>query len=297
MHLDSDELQTFWFPKLQIRGAVVHLHGVLKDIRARATYGVAVASALGEVLAAVSLFSAGLKQQARVSVQLQDDHGALRLLFAEISPGGRLRGIARTHDDAVNVAVLPFAADARMAITIETPGTDQRYQGVVPLQGESLAQAFMGYFQQSEQLATHLLLFSDGLNAAGGVLLQQMPHESEQVEDPDGWNRLGHLLATLRGDELLGTPTLTLLQRLFAEETVALSGSQSLVFACSCSRERVGQMLQSLGKAECEDILAHTPQMSISCEFCGKEYRFDPVEVESLFHSPAALQQAPDRLM
>ena len=291
-----DELQTFWFPDLQIRGALVRLHGVLREVRARAAYGVAVATALGESLAAVSLFSAGLKQQARVSVQLQEA-GALQLLFAEISPGGRMRGIARTEADAVDVAVLPFAPGGRMAITIETQGTDQRYQGVVALQGETLAEAFTGYFQQSEQLPTRLILISNGLDAAAGLLLQQMPQAAQKVTDTDGWNRLGHLLHTLRGDELLTTPTLTLLQQVFAEETVALTGSQPLVFACSCSRERVGAMLYSLGRAECTDILAQTPQIEITCEFCGMLYRFDSVEVESLFHPPAAVQPAPDRLM
>lgn len=288
----SDFLHSFWFPQLQVRGAVVRLRHSLSAVLERGAYPAMAAVALGEVLAASALFSAGLKRAERLSIQLQDA-GALRLLFAEYNAGGSLRGIARI-DDTRELQLFPFDDGARMAITIET-GVDRRYQGIVALEGDSLAQAFTAYFQRSEQLQTRLLLACDGGLVAGGLLLQSMPVGASAEVDPDGWNRLGHLLATVSPAELLEVEPLDLLSRVFAEETVALTASQPLRFACSCSRDRVAQVLQSLGRDECAAALAERPVVEITCEFCGQSYAFDPVEVESLFHPVIA--PAPPQLM
>jgi molecular chaperone Hsp33 len=200
-------------------------------------------------------------------------------------------------DETIAAQMIPFDADARMAITIETGVAEQRYQGIVALEGESLADAFTAYFERSEQLQTRLLLACDGGLVAAGLLLQKLPMSTpaNAEQDPDGWNRLGHLLATLSPAELLGSDPLELLRLLFAEETVALTHSQSVRFACSCSRERVGDVLQSLGREECAAALTERQVIDVTCEFCGQTYTFDAVEVESLFHT--GIQPAPPQLM
>lgn len=277
----ADFLHSFWFPQLQVRGAIVSLRTTVATVLERGPYPLPVAQALGEVLAASALFSAGLKQAQRLSIQLQDA-GAVRLLFAECVAGGGLRGIARIAEEG-ELRLFPPQDSARMAISIET-GAEQRYQGIVALEGDSLAQAFTGYFERSEQLDTRLLLACDGGLVAAGLLLQRMPVSTSVTVDPDGWNRLGHLLATVQSAELLGTEPLTLLERLFVEESVALNASTAMHFACTCSRERVAQVLHALGRGECEAALAERGSIEITCEFCGQRQEFDAVEVESLFH-------------
>lgn len=292
----ADLLHTLWFPRLHVRGAIVALDNSATEVWTRGSYPPVVAAALGEVLAASALFLTGIKSASKLSIQLQGA-GGLRLLFAEASPGVSLRGIARVDEEAP-VTLFPAPDSARLAITIEA-GPDSRYQGIVPLEGADLSGAFTAYFERSEQLPTRLQLGSDGSTVAAGLIVQKLPlqggAESAAEIDPDGWNRLGFLLDTVRPDELLRTPPLDLLRRVFAEEEVVLVETRPVHFACSCSRQRVSAVLTQLGHAECEAALAAGGEdaVRITCEFCGQRYRFDRIEIASLFLP--AVQDGPAR--
>src|SRR5690606_34744090 len=185
---------------------------------------------------------------------------------------------------------------ALLAITIENPGLDprepQRYQSLVALQGNGLDEAFENYFRHSEQLPTRLLLAADGQHAAG-LLLQKLPGDEG---DDDGWVRAGALFDTLAHDELLATDGPALLHRLFHQEHPQLVGEKPLRFGCSCSRERVAGMLQSLGEEEARAAAEPTGQVEVRCEFCGQEYRFPLAEFGVLFSTGPASQPAPERL-
>ena len=181
-----------------------------------------------------------------------------------------------------------------LAITIEStpPGASEmtRYQGLVGLDADSLAEAFEGYFQQSEQLPTRVLLASvDG--RAAGLMLQQLPGGHG---DADGWDRVNALFETLPGQELATTPVDTLLWRLFHEEEVRVLGSTPLRFAGSCSRERVSDMLRSLGLDEARAALQEGVA-EVHCDFCGQGYRFEPEQIEALF-SPKPTAPGPTSL-
>lgn len=292
----ADLLHTLWFPRLHVRGAIVSLGRSAAEVWSRGGYPPAVAAALGEVLAASALFLTGIKSASKLSIQLQGA-GGLRLLFAEASPGLSLRGIARI-DAEVPLALFPPADSARLAITIEA-GPDSRYQGIVPLEGTDLSGAFTAYFERSEQLPTRLQLGSDGATVAAGLIVQKLPvqggAEAAAEIDPDGWNRLGFLLETVRPAELLRTPPLDLLRRVFGEEELVLVETRPVHFACSCSRQRVSAVLTQLGDAECEAALAASGEdaVRITCEFCGQHYRFDRIEIASLFLP--AVQDGPAR--
>jgi molecular chaperone Hsp33 len=294
---DHDCLSRFLLPNAGVRGVHVHLDDTWTQIRTR---GVdqpgAVTELLGEATAAAALLTGHAKVDGRLSVQLRGQ-GALRTLFAECTAAGTLRGIAQVDGDG------PLSRDLRtlgegavLAITVENPvGVDRepvRYQGLVPLESESLAGAFEDYFRQSEQLPTRLLLAADDTRAAG-LMLQKLPGDEG---DEDGWNRATALFDTLSPAELLEVPAATVLHRLFHEEEVELLGQRPLAFGCSCSRERVAAMLQSLGQDEAEAAVAAADGAArVRCEFCGEQYVFNPDEIAALFET-LPTTEAPSRL-
>ena len=215
---------------------------------------------------------------------------ALRTLFAECTAAGTLRGIAQLDESqpAPTRDLTTLGADAVLAITIENPARGNqdplRYQGLVGLDAGSLAEAFEGYFRQSEQLPTRLLLACDGQRAAG-LMLQKLPGDAG---DDDGWNRVGILFDTLREPELLGLSAADVVHRLFHEESPAWLGDKPLRFACSCSRDRVAGMLVSLGRGEADAAVeAGGGEAQVRCEFCGQQYRFDAAAIAELFHDAA----------
>ncbi len=198
-----------------------------------------------------------------------------------------MRGIAR-HEAHLPEPLVPrkFRDGAMLAITIENPlpGTREpvRYQGLVGLDADTLAGAFEAYFQQSEQLPTRVILASSEGGAAG-LMLQMLPGGEG---DPDGWNRSCALFDTLGADELLRLPVETLLWRLFHEEEVRLLGGHGLHFGCTCSRERVADVLRSLGQEEAMAAAQADGVAEVTCEFCNSRYTFDRVDIAQLF-SPA----------
>lgn len=287
----ADRLLRFLLERSGVRGALVQLDEAWRDIASRVDYPDALRALLGQTVAAVALFSAHTKINGRLGIQLKGQ-GALRTLFAEYATGGSLRGIALWQEPLPG-ALTPrdLGRNALLAITIETvpPGADEptRYQGLVGLDSDRLDQAFEAYFVSSEQLPTRLLLCADGSRAAG-LLLQQLPGESG---DPDGWTWAQALFETLQPAELLASNAEDLLYRLFHEDGVRLLGSQPLAFACSCSRQRVGNMLLALGREEAHAAASGRPDgvADIACEFCGQHYRFDRVDLEHLFASGSVL--------
>ena len=292
---DRDVLTRFLLQEAGVRGVRVHLEETWRQIRARAEYPAAIEELLGEACAAAALFTGHAKVDGRLSVQLRGD-GPLRTLFAECTAAGTLRGIAQYEGDApVSRDLRELGENALLVITIENPGVGDRepvrYQGIVGLESDALAGAFEAYFRQSEQLPTRLLLAVDDQRVAG-LMLQKLPGDAG---DEDGWTRASILFDTLSSRELLDWPTATLLERLFPEDTIEVFGSRPLRFACSCSRERVESMLQSLGEEEAlaaaEDDVAE-----IRCEFCGQQYRFDSAQIGALFRPRGVEAEPPARL-
>jgi molecular chaperone Hsp33 len=295
MSTQHDRMTRFLLPAAGVRGVHVVLGPAWARIAAADDYAPPVRALLGEATAAAALFAAHAKVEGRLSVQARGT-GTLRTLFAECTSAGTVRGIARVADgaDAPGEGLAALGDAPVLAITIENtaPGGREpmRYQGLVPLDADTLAGAFEGYFERSEQLPTRLLL-ATGPGVAAGVMLQVLPGEG----DDEGWNRTGHLFATLGADELLATPGDVLLHRLFHEEAVEIVAGEDLAFGCSCSRGRVEGMLQSLGRAEAEAALVDGVA-EVRCEFCGEAYRFDAREVHALFTPVARPMDAPPGL-
>ena len=279
---DQDVLHRFLLERSGVRGVLVRLDETWQTIRGRADYPQALSALLGEAVAAAALFTGHAKIEGRLSVQLKGTE-ALRTVFADCTQAGTLRGLAHWREPLPPVLTPRDFGDAAMlAITIETrpEGAREptRYQGVVGLDADTLSAAFESYFAQSEQLPTRILLSADA-HRATGLMLQQLPGASA---DADAWTRAEALFDTLGSAELIGTPSESLLYRLFHEEDVRLLASQPLAFGCSCSRERVGGMLIGLGHEEA----AATQQDGVTeiiCEFCNQHYHFDRIDLEQLF--------------
>ncbi|MEN1957391.1 Hsp33 family molecular chaperone HslO [Luteimonas changyuni] len=290
-----DHLTRFLLPRAGVRGVHVHLGETWRRIASSDSYPPVARTLLGEAAVASALFTGHVKVDGRLSVQLRGE-GALRTLFAECTAAGTLRGIARMADDAGDISGIDgLGAGALLAITIENPGIGSRdaarYQGLVPLDAADLSRAFEGYFIQSEQLPTRILLAA-GEDAATGLILQKLPADEG---DDDGWDRASALFSTLGADELLATPGAELLHRLFHEESPQMVGGRRLAFACSCSRERVEAMMVSLGRDEAEAALIDGTAQ-VRCEFCGQAYEFDADALHALFTAKLSPMAAPPGL-
>jgi molecular chaperone Hsp33 len=285
----DDVLHRFLLERAGVRGALVRLGPAWREVAGRADYPPAVRAILGEALAASALLTGNIKLDGALSIELKSS-GALRLLFAECSDHGRLRGLARWNEPLPEPLELKALPEASMAITIGNVERGQRYQGLVDLQHAGVAEALENYFIQSEQLPARILLAAND-ECAVGLMLQKMPDEGghHAARDDDAWNRVVHLTSTLGMEELLSIAPEQLLYRLYHEESVRLFEPRPLSFGCSCSRERVTAMLRSLGRGEVEAALAaHGDQIEVVCEFCAQRYHFDRIDAELLLGSNVA---------
>ena len=282
---DNDILQRFMFEHTPIRGEIVHLDATWQAILDKHDYPALVRDILGEMMAASVLLAATLKLNGRLVIQLQGK-GPITLMVVECSNAHELRGLAHWNDLPVEGDLSTLAGDGQLTITLEPADDQQRYQSIVELKGKSLSDAIMNYLQQSEQLDTHLWLAADGQRAAG-LLLQKLPEDMKKEvtgdDDPDAWNRIIQLSNTVSREELLQVGELNLLHRLFHEEQVRVFEPLPVCFRCSCTRERVSNMLRTLGIDELKAILADEETIRVACEFCNQKYEFDSVDVEGLF--------------
>jgi len=280
-----DILQRFLFEDNAVRGELVHLDATYRAIRDTHSYPLPVRSLLGQTLVASALLSGSIKAHDSLIVQVQAS-GPVHLLVAQCTSRRSLRGVARWSGAVKPGDLEALCGPGRLAITIDPGQGHDRYQGLVALSGKSIAAAIETYFAQSEQLPTRLWLACDGERAAG-MLLQSLPGKRS---DPDAWNRVQHLADTVTGREILELSVDELRRRLFHEEDVRVFEPERATFRCTCSRETIGAVLRSLGRAEVEEALAEQGELAVTCEFCNRRYVFDPVDVEAVFTGEAPLQ-------
>lgn len=275
-----DLLHVFIFEHSAVRGAVVQLDETWRHIRSLRSYPQTVETLLGESIVAAALLASTLKSESsNLLLQMQGD-GPLRLLVAECTSDLGLRCTARFDEEVGTGALNELMRNGRCAITVGTIDEARRYQGVVPLDRPTLAGALEGYMARSEQLETRIVLFADG-EAASGLLLQRVPERTDA--DSDDWNRVVHLGSTVSSDELRLLAPAMLLRRLFPEDDVRLFDGRPLRYRCSCSPERVCDMLTTLGRSEIEQVIAEQGKVEVTCEFCGRSYSFDAADCGRLF--------------
>ena len=289
-----DTLKKFLFEDHNVRIETVRLGDAWTAAQAHHVYPPAVASLLGELVAASTLMAANLKFDGSLLLQLQGD-GAVALMVVECRANLSIRATVKLRerpvpDDGTLQTLVNPGGTAKFIVVLDppkdTPGR-QAYQGVVPLEGDSIAQALEQYMLRSEQLHTRIWLAADRTYCAG-VLLQRLPVQggmdsAQESTALESWDRACHLAQTLKHDELLETDQNTLVRRLFWEETLLAFEPRPVTWMCSCSHDRVADMLRMLGRAEVDDILQEQGKIDVACEFCGKPYSFDKVDALTLF--------------
>lgn len=314
----EDQLHKFLFEDSHMpataRGEIVSLGAAWRQIREHHDYPVAVSRLLGEMVAASALLHANIKFDGALVMQIHGD-GPVRLLVVECSADLHMRATAKLADvdarhpitqDASLQELVNVNGGGRFAITLD-PAQRQSgqapYQGIVPLEGETIAAVLQDYMLRSQQLETRLWLAADERGAAG-LLLQKLPldggiaqgtnprlaatavaREAQIETAAETWRRVVMLADTIRQDELLNYPPREAMHRLFHEETIRLFEPMPCAFRCSCSRERVSRMLLSLGEEEIKDTLADQGSVRVNCDFCNRRYEYDAVDCAQLFIS------------
>lgn len=276
-----DQLHRYLFENFAVRGELVTVSETWKQIMENHDYPAPVKTILGELLVATSLLTATLKFDGDITVQLQGD-GPMTLAVINGNNNQQMRGVARFKGEIPADADLKtLVGNGYLVITI-TPAQGERYQGVVGLEGDTLAACLEDYFLRSEQLPTRLFIRTgdvDGQPAAGGMLLQVLPAQDAQADD---FNHLVALTETIKAEELLTLPANDVLWRLYHEEEVTLYDPQNVEFKCTCSRERCADALRTLPDEEVDSIIAEEGEIDMNCDYCGNHYVFNSMDIAEI---------------
>jgi molecular chaperone Hsp33 len=275
----SDQLHRFVFEDSAVRGECVRLAATWQAVIERHDYPPPLRLLLGELMAAGALLAATLKFDGLLSLQLQGS-GPVKLIVVECTRDQGMRATAKWQGDIAGDGLRQLLGDGRFVVNLMPADGQPGYQGVVGLEGDSVASALEHYMAASEQIPTRLWLACDDRHAAG-LLIQKLPERKD--EDADTWPRAGHLAATVSAPELLGLDAPALLRRLFHKEDLRLFEAKPVCFRCTCTRERVAGMLRMLGRAEVDDLIARRGEVEVHCEFCNRRYAFDAVDSAQLF--------------
>jgi len=281
--LQTDYVQRFLFEQLDIRGRLVCLTGAWQRMLEGRGYPERIVSLLGHTTALNVLLGANQKGAGRVTLQVQGS-GPVRLLVADCTAELQIRGMAHLEHGRAeldgDLSERALLGDGRLSVTLEDMKSGQLYQSLVPLEGESLVDIFEHYLSQSEQVESFVRLYADR-GAACGLLLEKLP--GAEAKDPDGWNRVKHLAATLRLDETRDVQPYDLLTRLFPEELMRVFRLYAVEYHCPYDVDKVKDMLRALGREELESILSEKGEVVIRNEMCNHEYRFDSRAIAALF--------------
>jgi molecular chaperone Hsp33 len=296
MKVADDLVQPFQIEATSLRGRLVRLGPVVDTILTRHDYPEPVATLLGEAIVVAVLLAGALKYEGVFTLQTKGD-GPVRLLVADVTSVGAVRGYAQ-----YDAAQLAKAAGAKMmasvprllgaghiAFTVDQGEHTERYQGIVELQGATLAECAHHYFRQSEQLQAGIKTAigrdpASGAWRAGGIMLQRLPADGldafAREAQEDGWRRAMVLMSSSTAGELLAPalPPRDLLFRLFHEDGVRVFDAQGLAAECRCSRARIERILRQLPAADNAEIVQDA-EISVTCEFCNTHYSFARDEI------------------
>jgi molecular chaperone Hsp33 len=293
MKTHHDSLQRFVFENTPVRGNLVNLKQTLQFALNKQQLPRGLRQALGELMAASALLSATLKMNGALILQIQSK-GLLKLLVVECTSDVNgeisMRATAKWKDGVVDKQNLfELIEHGQFMITLDPKDGGQSYQGIVPIEGNSISAVLENYMLRSEQIDTKIWLCSDG-NSAAGMLIQKLPETTNQItasedqseHDLETWNRVGHLANTVTNEELLNLPTEVIIRRLFNEEDVRLFEANTTRFYCSCTRDSVSNMLRMLGEEEITSIIEEQGHIKVNCDFCNALYTFDKIDAAQL---------------
>lgn len=281
--MQQDLLHRYTFDQLDVRGELVQIEQAYNEMIADHNYPVQVQALLGELLVATCLLTATLKFEGDIAVQLQGD-GPVKYAVINGDHQQNMRGIARLQGEVTGSTIQELIGNGVMVLTI-TPTKGERYQGIVPLEHDTLAACLEAYFAQSEQLQTRLWFATDttqGHAKAAGLLLQVLPVNKEKsITD---FTHLEALSNTIKAEELLELDAATILTRLYHEDNPRVYEPQAIQFKCGCSREKTITALVNIGQQALLDDVIENGEVKISCHYCLKDYIFNEQDVKSIFN-------------
>ena len=277
--MTGDCVQRFMLDDLDIRGAVVRLGAVWRQLLTDRDYPAPVVDLLGRMSATSLLLADNLKQPGRLTIQLRGN-GPVSLLVIDCNETLNTRCMAQHDEEIDTTADIDLLGDGQLLLSLDTPARRKPYQSIVPLAGKNIAEIFEHYLMQSEQLASRFFLAATPTGVAG-LFLQKMPTTDER--DSDGWTRIEALAATAKPKELLELPIGELLTRLFHEETIRLFAARAVTNNSPEDWEKVGNMLRSLGREEVYGALSERGEILVRDDLGNREYRFDKRAIDVLF--------------
>lgn len=289
-------IRPFYLEGAPARGQVVRLGPLADALLTRHDLPEPVARLLGEALALTAGLAAALKFEGSFSMQTRGS-GPVGMLLADCTGRGALRGYARA--DVRRLAELGAMPDAstllgsgHLAFTLDQGPEMERYQGIVPLEGRTLADVALTWFSVSQQLEAAVMLAAAQTAAgwrAGALLIERIAFEGGEgrrrtaEDDDEAWRTAAVLARAATIEELLDEtlPAERLLWRLFHELDPRIQPAKPLSFGCRCSRERIGRVLAGFG-AEDLDHMAEDGTITVTCEFCNVDFRFDRGDVAAV---------------
>ncbi|MCH8502289.1 MAG: Hsp33 family molecular chaperone HslO [Aliidiomarina sp.] len=275
----NDIIARFAFRNHDVRGELVRLQESYRALIANHDYPLGVQKLLGELMAVTSLLTATLKFEGHINVQIQGD-GPLNYATVNGNHDQALRGVARLVDTPKDESFLGLVGEGAYLVITLSPEHGEEYQGVVGIEGDSLASTIEAYFLQSEQLPTRVWLFADpGSGQAAGFFLQVLPASDQETE---GFDHLSTLAETLTAEEMYQLSTEEVLHRLYHEEDVELYPEQAIRFFCGCSRERTATALRSVPMDELREIIAEEGELRLTCDYCLTDYVYTAFDVDAL---------------
>ncbi len=293
----SDQIQRFSFAQLPIRGEIVSISSSIDTICNQHQYPKEIRHLLAEALTACTLLADIIKIEGRVALQLQSQ-SIVKLLLVECNHQGHIRGLLQINEELehlINDEAFDFkqwTAKGQLAITIE-PDKGQRYQGVVPLDKNTLAECLEDYFNLSEQLPTHIKIIADD-HKAFGIFVQTLPQESESSigneQSQQAFEHVTALTSTIKAEEAFELNHEDLLFRLFHQDEVSIYPEKSIKFQCSCSRERNMAALTTLDPAELMSLVDEQSEIEMVCDFCSNKEIFDRQQIMDLLTEEADLE-------
>lgn len=292
--MQDDLVAPFSLDNAPVRGRIARLGASVDAILRRHDYPRPVAMLLGEALTLAALVGSLLKADGRLIVQAQGQ-GPVPLLVAECGADGALRGYARLAEGAAKALrrenrMPPDAllGAGNLMLTLDLGADTTPYQGMVALDGDTLAACAERYFLTSEQTETRIALavgevFGEGapLWRAGGALLQRIAADDARGDPVEDWSRATILFGTVKDEELID-PDLgadRVLYRLFHEEGVRMSDGVTLADQCTCNEERLTKVMQQFPQEELRDLIEPDGLLHAKCQFCAREYRLEPESV------------------
>lgn len=289
---ENDVRQRFIFDNSDIRGEILSLQESYQTVLRQTRYPPPIAHLIGEFLAGACLLSATLKFDGIFSLQASGT-GPLSMIMADCTHHHDIRAIAHYQSERFEnpdnpVNQIPYqlhellGKNATLAVTID-PAKGERYQSIIPVEGETLSECLTNYFNQSEQLPTSIWLRANQ-QRVGGLLLQALPTDLQNPEEKlRYWHHLSLLAQTLGPAEQLQLSHAEQLHRLFNDQSLRLFPPSDVRFACSCSTERTANMLRALGQQEVAAMLEETDPIEVGCQFCHRLYHFREKDMKRLF--------------